>query len=360
MSILVVIVALTLLIFVHELGHFLTAKWARLRVDEFGFGLPPRLWGKRVGETLYSINWLPFGGFVKIFGEGGEGKEEEKSFASQKPWKRILILAAGAIMNFLFGWLLISLIFAFGSRSAIDGENRAYARDVTIAIGDVAPGSPAEQAGIKPEDVVRRIIAPEPEPEIAVETSDEFIETIKAYRGRQVSIDLERNGEAVRVSLTPRENPPPGEGAMGVSIFESGMVQYPIPQAFYIGAKVSADISTQILREFWNILARLMRSGDVGADTMGPGGLVGVAKGAINSGFAQLVQLVALISLNLGTLNLLPIPALDGGRILFVLIEKIKGSPVPKKAEQIAHGVGFLLLIALLVAVTIHDIYRLL
>jgi regulator of sigma E protease len=360
MSILVVIIALTLLIFVHELGHFLTAKWARLRVDEFGFGLPPRLWGKRVGETIYSINWLPFGGFVKIFGEGGEGKEEEKSFASQKPWKRILILAAGAVMNFLFGWLLISLIFAFGSRSAIDGENRAYARDVTIAVGDVAPGSPAEQAGIKAEDVVRRIIAPTPESEIVVETSDEFIETIKAYRGREISIDLERNGEVVRVSLTPRENPPPGEGAMGVSIFESGMVKYPVPQAFYIGAKVSADISTQILREFWNILAKLVSQGEVGADIMGPVGIVGVAKGAINSGFAQLVQLVALISLNLGTLNLLPIPALDGGRILFVLVEKIKGSPVPKKAEQIAHGVGFLLLIGLLVAVTIHDIYRLL
>lgn len=354
MSILIFIIVLAVLIFVHEFGHFITAKLAKLRVDEFGFGFPPRMIGKKIGETTYSINWIPFGGFVKIYGEDGDGKSDARSFASRSAWIRIIILIAGVAMNFLLGWLLASFIFFIGARVGVHDENRIAVSDIAVTITSIAADSPAKQADIKLGDMIRRAVFSEST--VDVNDVEAFVRLVQEHKGEDMILIVRSGQDERTVRVYARANPPEGEGPLGISLAETGMIRYGALRALVEGGKLSVAMSGAVLGALGDVASNVARTGKAGADVVGPIGLVGITSEAYNLGIRNLIQLVALISLNLAVLNLLPIPALDGGRILFVIIEKVKGSPVSQQLEKWVHAAGFAFLLLLLVVISIKDV----
>ncbi len=336
MDILIVLVGISLLILIHELGHFLAARKFGITVEEFGFGFPPRLFAKKIGETLYSINLLPFGGFVRLFGENqwdatGSG-EARASFFKQSAWKRSAVIVAGVAMNFILGWWLMSVIFMVGTPRV-------------VMIAEVLADSPAATAGILAQDQIK-----------GFGKASDFVALINQSRGKEINFSVLRNGQEIAITATPRVS---GEGALGVAVVDAGIEKLSILAALWEGLRAAVSIVVGIVVAFANLLWGLVTQGRLLIDFVGPVGIFGVASQAGSMGFVYLIQLLALISLNLAVLNILPFPALDGGRFLFILIEKIKGSPLRPEFERSANAVGFLLLLLLVISVTIRDVVRL-
>jgi len=340
-TIILVIICLSLLILIHELGHFLAAKFFKVRVDEFGLGFPPRIFGKKFGDTTYSINGLPFGGFVKIHGEDGDEAHlatDSVSFSSQSMLRKSLIVLAGIGMNIILGWTLLSAVFMIGAPEH-------------LAISDVSRDTPAAVVGLRPGDIILKAQGAE-----AILTdpvkSESFINMVKGSLGKPISLQLKRGREIVSVTLSGRVNPPAGQGALGIGLVSIGFFKMPIFEAIGKGFKETGATLFFILKGLGALFTNFK-------SVSGPVGIVSIAAQTSAIGFVYLLQLMALISLNLAVLNLVPFPALDGGRFLFLLIEKIKGGPISKKFQAVANGLGFVLLIALMIAVTIQDIGRL-
>ncbi len=342
---LIVIIGLAALILGHEFGHFMIAKWCGMRVDEFGIGFPPRIWKKKFGETEYSVNLLPFGGFVKIAGEndgvmdkgkdvsGMSAAERKHYFSGQPAWRRSAVILAGIAMNLILGWVMLSLIFMLGSGPS-------------MAIGMVEPGSPAAAAGIKPGDVVE-----------GYKGVPEFTSFVRANAGKEISFNVLRADQEIEVRLTPRTQVGPDQGPMGV-VF-AGIPRLSPLRAMRAGFTQGLEMTTLTFMGFKELLTGLVSNGAVPSDVVGPVGIFGIAQDAGRLGLLYLLQLLAFISINLAVINLIPFPALDGGRFLFILIEKIKGSPIPQKVEAGLNVTGFALLILLMVVVTIRDVIRL-
>ncbi|MDP3015131.1 MAG: RIP metalloprotease RseP [bacterium] len=334
-GIIFVIIFLSILILVHEFGHFWVAKKFGLLVEEFGIGLPPKIWSKKIGETVYSVNALPLGGFVKIFGENADQRGLKRSFTDLKIWKRSVIIAAGVLMNFLLGWLVISIIFSIGIPQ-------------TVLITEVQSDSPAAGIGLQIGDKI-----------IGFSNVEKFINFIDAGRGQEIVLKIERNGEIKEFKTIPRINPPSGEGALGVGLIEAGLPKQNLLASFWEGLKTSVETVKMIFIALFNLIAKAFVGKASLEQIAGPIGIVKVTAQASTLGFVYLLQLLALISLNLAVINLLPFPALDGGRLLFLLIEKIKGEPLPEKFEKYANAVGMALLLLLMIIITIKDISRL-
>lgn len=335
MTILLTILGIAALIVLHELGHFLTAKFFGLRVDEFGIGFPPRLFGRRFGETMYSVNALPLGGFVKIHGESGEEAGDPRSFSNAPAGVRSAVIVAGVVMNFLLGWALLSLVLFVGTPSG-------------ILVEGVMPGSPAEVAGFTRGDFIE-----------GFETSAEFISFVDSQRGNAVEFRV-RGGNGVRtVSVVPRLSNNEGEGALGVVVAEAGVPAHGFFESIWRGLNASFQIMGSILYGLWRIVATLFGEGKLMEGFVGPIGVFGIAAESVKSGLIFFLQLLGLISLNLAVLNVLPFPALDGGRFLFIIFEKIKGAKLSPSFEATVNMVGFSLLIALILAVTVRDVTRL-
>lgn len=336
MDILFVLIGISVLILLHEFGHFLAARKFGLLVEEFGFGFPPRLFSKKIGETLYSLNLLPFGGFVRLYGENQwekvESEKKARSFFNQPAWKRSLVIVAGVAMNFLIGWILMSVIFMIGTPRV-------------LLVSEVLTGSPAEQVGILPQDQLK-----------GFDKAPDFISYINQHRGKEITLNIIRAGKDIQFKATPRLS---GEGALGVAVVEAGVERHSFFGALWEGLKTSWAIIVGILAAFVNLFWGLITQGKILVDFVGPVGIFGIASQAGSMGFIYLVQLVAMISLNLAVLNIFPFPALDGGRFLFIAIEKIKGSPLNPDLEKSANAVGFILLLLLIVAVTIRDVAHL-
>lgn len=334
-GIIFVIIFLSILILVHELGHFLMAKKFGLLVEEFGFGLPPKIWSKKIGETVYSINALPFGGFVKIFGEDGGDPSAERSFASLKIWRRGVIIVAGVVFNFLLGWLVISLVFAIGAPQ-------------TVIITDIKANSPAAEVGIQVNDKV-----------VDFKTTDEFIKYVNDNQGKEINLKVQRNSDTIDFKITPRVNPPAGEGALGVGLVGAGFVGKNIAASLWEGLKASIELIKQIFIAIFNLIVKAVAGKASFEQVAGPVGIIKITAQAGALGLVYLLQLLAMISLNLAVINILPFPALDGGRLLFLGIEKIKGSPLNHKFEKIVNGIGFAILLLLMVVITVKDIIKL-
>ncbi len=367
LTILIFIVLLGLLVFVHELGHFLTAKWNGIKADEFGFGFPPRLigvvkndqtgkydivWGGKdvtSRNTIYSLNWIPLGGFVRIKGEDGSGTNDPESFAGRPAWTRIKVLGAGVFMNFVLAWVLISIVFALGLPQPIDSSERAKYPDAKIQILDVKKGTPAETMGLKLGDEVVKVAGKKPE------SLDMVREEILAHKGQPIMMEVNRLGQTMTLTGTPRVDYPSNEGSLGISFSETAIVSYPWYEALYRGLVATYDITLAILAAFGKMIAGLFGAEKVPVDVTGPVGIVYLTKQMSDLGLPYLLQFAALLSINLGIINILPIPALDGGRILFVLIEKLKGSPVSQRVEGMIHQVGFMLLLLLMLLITVRD-----
>lgn len=336
-GIIFVIIFLSILILVHEAGHFLVAKKFGLLVEEFGFGLPPKIWSKKIGETIYSVNALPFGGFVKIFGEDGGNPSMERNFASLKIWQRAIIVFAGVLFNFLLGWLVISIVFSIGTPQA-------------VVITEIKKNSPAAEIGLQANDKI-----------IGYNTTEEFINYINENRGKEINLKIGRNGGNLDLKVIPRivENTPVGEGALGIGLVGAGLPKKNIAESFWEGLKTSIEMIKMIFVAIFNLIAKAIVGKASMEQVAGPVGIVKLTAQAGTLGIVYLLQLLAMISLNLAVINIFPFPALDGGRLIFLAIEKIKGSPLNPKFEKMANGIGFTLLILLMIAITIKDIVKL-
>ena len=367
LTILIFIILLGILVFVHELGHFITARRNDIKVDEFGFGFPPRmagfvkngatgkydfLWGNREiqsGNTVYSINWIPLGGFVKIKGEDGSGENDPESFAGKPAWVRIKVLAAGVIMNFLLAWALISIVFMLGLPQPIEESERGRYPDARVQIVEIKQDSPAKAMGLQPGDIILSLN------DTPVKALSEVGDFIAAHKGEEFVMQVDRFGKQVELSGTPRLEAKAGEGALGIAYSLTATVTYPWYEAVYRGAIATYTITLAILDAFGKMIAGLFGATKVPLDVTGPVGIVYLTKQMSDLGLPYLLQFAALLSINLGIINILPIPALDGGRILFILIEKLKGSPVSQRVEGMVHQIGFLLLLLLMLIITVRD-----
>lgn len=352
-AIIVFVVLLLLLVLVHEFGHFITAKWAGCQVEEFGFGFPPRLISWRRGETRYSLNLLPLGGFVKIKGEDMSDVDPgPRSFASKSAGWRVFILSAGVLMNALLAIVLLGIQAGVGFPTIATEENRHELTDLKTYILEIAEGSPAANAEIEPLDRIVSLAG------VANPTLDQVQELVARSAGSEVALELERQGQHLTVNLVPRVDPPPEEGAMGVSLAATGLKKAPWWQAPWVGLKRTGEMFAAIITQFGILLNRLISDGTVSEGLTGPIGIAIYTKEVTALGLSYILEFGALISLNLAIINILPLPALDGGRILFVGIEKIVGRKWLGKAEQITHTVGFALLILLMIAITLRDVRR--
>lgn len=351
MIILAVIISLALLIIVHEFGHFLAAKMSGVRVDEFSFGFPPRIFSIKAGETKYSIGMLPLGGYVKIYGEtagdfNNGSQDSERSFISKSLLKRSVIVLAGIFMNIFLAWIILSGVFMVGSEKQ-------------VVITSVSENSPAAQAGIENGDVIKSVLsggAALP----AVSEPDEFIAFVKENIENEMAVKIERDNAQYSFTVRGRENPPEGEGALGVSLTGIGFESENPFSAVIHGFQATTDTLILVSRGFVDFFSNLFTKPDILKTVAGPVGIFSLATQAGSIGLIYLFQLMAVISINLAVLNFIPFPALDGGRFLFLIIEKLKGSAVSLRVESAVNIAGFAALLLLMILVTIQDIGRIL
>lgn len=353
---LIFIIVIGVLVFVHELGHFVMAKRAGMRVEEFGFGFPPRIFGVKKGETVYSLNWIPFGGFVKIFGESGEDADNPRSFASKLAGARSKVIIAGVVMNILFAVLLLSIGNIFGLRTGLSQGEIGGVKDLKVQIISVSPGSPAAIAGLEPLDEITGF--KEAEKIINAENVKDSQIYIQNNLGKEIALVINRSGEIIEKKLIPRADPPAGEGAIGISLASTGIIKYPWYESVYRGVVQTGILTAATVVGYTTIIKNIFVNGGPGADLSGPIGIAVITGKAASFGFTYLLQFTALISINLAVLNIIPFPALDGGRLFFVGIEKLKGSPVSRRIEGLVNAAGFALLILLMIYVTTKDIAK--
>jgi regulator of sigma E protease len=408
MTILFFLIILGILVFVHELGHFLVAKKAGVEVEEFGFGYPPRALkiGKKWG-TLFTLNWIPFGGFVKIFGEnyeevpplappprGGEQGEEIiisqetysvkstsqgifQSFESEnlelsisdpekiknlsftqvsKKWQAG-ILVAGVTFNILFAWFLFSLGFMIGLPTSVENEFNAPVKNPALTIIGLAPDSPAQKAGLKAGDKLKEISLPNGE--ILKELNPENVSNFINKSSGEIVVAIDRGGKNFDFKLTPETGIEKDRKVIGISMDMVGTLSLPIHKAFYEGGRTTLRLSYLTVKGIVGLIGgAAMGKADI-SQVAGPVGIVGLVGDATQLGFAYLLTFTALISINLAIINLVPFPALDGGRILFVAIEGITKKKINPKFAGTLNTVGFFILIALMLIVTYRDILRL-
>jgi len=370
-TIIIFLLVLGLLVFVHELGHFLVARKNGVKAEEFGFGFPPRILGvyknkedkwkqvrgakevKDAKSTIYSFNWIPLGGFVKIKGESGQNKEDKDSFAHKPVWRRALILVAGVVMNIMLAGVLISVGYMIGfPDSTANLPKSAQVSGQQVQIVQIMPDSAAESADIKAGDVVVSVDGE------SIDSEIELQELIRARANEEVDLVLKRQDKTMNLIVSPdvKDN---GQGSLGVAIVSSGIVKYPFFQSIWQGFKVAFLLLGAIFVAFFELIKNLFVGAPISAEIAGPIGIADMTGNYARMGFSYLLQFTALLSLNLAVINILPFPALDGGRILFLVIEKIKGSPVKQEVENVIHNLGFILLMLLVLLVTFKDVSRL-
>ncbi len=346
MTVILFFIVLAVLIFVHELGHFLFARANGIRVDEFKLGFGPKIFAWKRGGTEYGLNLIPFGGYVKIFGENPDdesihGPDKAHSFVHKKKWQQVIVLAAGVFFNFVFAWILIVFAFSAGVPASParypQYENRM--QNVHIAITYVEPKSPADLAGLKPGDEIKGYTT---------------VEDLQKAIDASASMGILINGKVV----TAKEGIVSGKYAIGIAMDKVGTLQLPIHLALYEGAVFTVEMMKAIAVGLYDLVAGIFQGTSKLSSVTGPIGIAGLVRDAAGLGFSYLLMFTALISINLGVLNLVPFPALDGGRILFVLIEAISRRKIKPAVANAVNGIGFALLITLMIVVTYRDIVR--
>jgi len=359
MGILFFILILAILILIHEIGHFITARWFKVRVEEFGFGFPPRLFSIKKKETNYSLNLLPLGGFVKLYGEDGQNREDKNSFGAKKIWQRAVILIAGVFNNFLIAFVALILLFGLGMPSLITSQNEKYVKEKEIKIVEVIKNSPAALSGLKIGDRILSLTYSDQNFQreffYPINNIDEFQNLAKKYVGQEVSLLVERNRDKLVFNLAPRPSLKENEGLVGVGLLESGIIITPWSQSVSKAFREVFINAGQIISALYqNVKALFIKT--EAPEISGPVGIAVISTKIYHLGWRYLASFFAILSLNLAVLNFLPFPALDGGRLLFLLIEKIRKKPVSQKVEGLVNTVGFALIMLLILVVTIKDI----
>ncbi|MBI3744251.1 MAG: site-2 protease family protein [Chloroflexi bacterium] len=349
------------IVLLHELGHFITAKLSGVKVIEFGIGLPPRIWSFKRGETTYALNAIPLGGYNKMLGE--EDPSDPRSLAAKPAWKRAIVLSAGAGMNAVLALVLFASFFMIPQTQVVGN----------VVVDQVAADSPAARAGIQPGDIVRKVNG------ATIENSGDLRYQYQLRLGANASTVVERNGQPVKVSVTPRWKPPAGQGFTGIRVRLDAPSVVP-PNAKAIPGVPDGPVEVRRHASFFPAIKRggvnmyeslvLMKNGiqswfigssSPSSDALGPIGIARVTGDAASRSVADVVFLAALISLNLAIFNILPFPALDGGRLFFLAIEVARrGKRIPPQKEALVHLAGFAILLVLIVAISFNDIGRLL
>lgn len=356
MQILVFILILSVLILVHELGHFITAKLLGMKVDEFGIGYPPKAIKLFSWQgTDFSLNWLPFGGFVRLHGEEYDEKAKGQGMFWQKPkWQRAVVMVSGVVMNFLLGVVLFGVVYSVVGIPEVTDR---------VKIGGVASESPAAVVGVEEGDVL--VWGEVEEVRVEFKQSGDVIELVDEQMGKEILFGVEKGeGEVMEVMMTPRENPPEGEGAIGVILSSVEMIKYPWWQMPFrgvvVGTKEAVAWGRMIVIGLGEMMRGIFAGEGVPEGVSGPIGVYQISSQAVNSGWLAVLQFTAVFSMNLAVLNILPIPALDGGRIVFLGLEVILGQKRKNRIEVVVNGVSMLLLIGLMVLVSVRDVARLL
>jgi len=360
LTIFIVIISIIGLIILHEFGHFLVAKKLGVKVEEFGIFLPPRLIGKKIGETIYSINLLPFGAFVKIYGE--ETKiADPRSFSARPVWQRSLIVLAGVLSFWLAAIVLLSIVFHLGTAQVISDEENGSLINPQVQIISVSANSPASAANLMPGDVIRFLRLKEQTEKQAVTKVKEVQDFINQHRGEEIVLTIERRKEIFEVTVTPRVVVPAEEGALGVALVRTAEKSYPFFSAIYRGIVATFTLTGEIILALAGLVGKLITGQGLppGTQLMGPIGIGSLAFQAAQVSLSYFLQFIGLLAIYLAIFNLLPIPALDGGKLLFLIIEKIKGRPINHQLEERITAVFFVLLLILMIWATIKDISHL-
>jgi len=345
---LIFLVVLSVLIFVHEFGHFIVAKKTNVPVEEFAIGFPPRLISKKIGDTVYSLNLILFGGYVKIRGENDPN--DPIGFLNQPSYKKLLITFAGVFFNLLLAYLIFSIGYLYGLP-----EYYKEAKEVTIT--QIIQDSPAEKAGLKIGD---KLIYFKPACRQAgvdnniyyFEKPEEVKEKIKPYIGKEIILGIKRGENSFEVKITPRNT----EAPIGIGIASIGLVKYSFPQNFYQGLVKTYDGIKAIIFAFKDFFSRLLKERKVAKEVVGPLGIYDIYNQMRTLGINYFLHFIAIISLNLFIINLIPFPGLDGGRLIIYLGEVVSRRKVPYMAEVITNSIGLILLITLMIIITIKDI----
>lgn len=351
-TILIFLLLFTALVFVHELGHFITAKLTGMRVLEFGIGFPPRLAVIRRGGVDYSMNWIPIGGFVRILGEDGVvgpgGELPHDAFAARPIPARALVLTAGVLMNVLLAVVVYAVIFLTGVPT-FEGKLRW---DV------VEEGSPAEAAGMRDGDVIASIDGKK------FLAAQDMINYIWSRAGQEIAIGVERDDRPLGdLKAVPRVEPPPGQGPLGLRDPKPvrEIVRHSPGESIVLALERTGVVLGEIVRAFGRFIGGVVGGAPGGGDEVaGPIGIFNLTREVVEQGPAVVLELLALLSLNLAILNIVPFPGLDGGRLLFVLIEAARGGRrLDPRTEAAIHAVGFMMLLFLVVVVSFFDVRRL-
>lgn len=363
MDIILFIIILAILIFVHEFGHFITAKFFSIRVDKFSIGFSPKIFSKKIGETLYSIGLFPIGGFVKIFGENPDeesinGPDSKRSFINKPKYAQAMVISAGIFFNILLAWLLLSTGFIVGIPTSVDAINDGQElSNISLVITGIIPESPAMMAGLNVGDKIlslssdnKTILNP-----TVIETQ-RFISSSDKNENIEIAFKRGKNTpESIRLATKDGILETP---AIGISMDEIGILKLPLITSFIEGGKLTYMFVVQTYTGLVDFFSRLFVGRASLSSVSGPVGIIGIVKTANEFGFVYLLSLVALISINLALINLIPFPALDGGRLFFLLIEKIKGSPIRPTITNALNFIGFLLLLSFMVIITYSDIAK--
>ncbi len=368
-TIIIFIVILSLLVFVHEAGHFIFAKRSGMGVHEFGFGFPPRVvgiqkqegkwrivWGKKAVDpdsTVYSINAIPLGGFVKIMGEDNDEASDSRSFTNKSFFARFGTLFAGVGMNIITAWIILSIGFMVGLPIAVNVleeiPKNAQFTNQQILIGEVKTDSAAEAAGLKDSDIITSV-----DGQKFIDIS-ELQEYIKQHRGQKLVFDVQRINEQVKAEVVTSADTDPEKGVVGIGLAYYGKIKFGPIQSILQGAQTTVNQLKAIVTG----LAKIFSSKDGVKGVGGPVKIAQLTGQVADLGLIPLLQFTAFLSLNLAILNTLPFPALDGGRMLFLIIEKLRGKPNNQSIEQYANAIGFMLLLLLMVVITVRDVSQL-
>ncbi len=359
------LLVLTVLVFVHELGHFLAARLFKIRVDEFAIGFPPRVFSWMWGATRYAINILPLGGYVRIYGENPDDARTHDNILAKPKWQQAIVLVAGVTFNVLFAWLLLSGSFMLGTKASADAMPASLVHNKALTIVLIAPGSPAQKAGLKEGDEILSIT----NSKVLLATSSLSVAAVQnliATAPGAINVTVKQlnlatpdknDYEVKALTAVPVAGIVAGKKALGISMDMIADIRAGFFSSFYYGARQTYYLTVNVAVGLYQFLANAIMGKASLSAVSGPVGIAGVVGQSAHAGFSSLLVIAAVISANLAVINLVPFPALDGGRLVIVAIEAILRREINYKIVQWVNGIGFILLLLLMVIITVKDVW---